>query len=70
VEPNIVAERMKAITMLEMLARAMSGLLSIADAGPGRDKAARRLAKIDQGLAARKDNLGLLGKDDCAYLNN
>jgi hypothetical protein len=69
-EPNLIAAHNKAIKLLEMLAHSMSGLLAVAGKGPARDKAAVRLASIDQGIAKRKEKLGILGKDDAAYLNN
>lgn len=69
-EPNLTAAHNKAIKLLEMLAHSMQGLLTVAGKGPTRDKAAMRLAAIDQNLAKRKDKLGILGRDDCAYLNN
>lgn len=69
-EPNLVAARNKAIKLLEMLAHSMQGLLTVAGKGSVRDKAVMRLASIDQNLAKRKDKLGILGKDDCAYLND
>ena len=69
-EPNLVAAHNKAIKLLEMLAHSMQGLLGVAGKGPVRDKAVMRLASIDQGIAKRKDTLGILGKDDCVYLDN
>lgn len=67
-EPNLIAAQNKAIKLLEMLARSMSGLLAVAGKGPVRDKAVMRLAAIDQNLAKCKDKLAILGKDDCKYL--
>ncbi len=69
-EPNLVDAHNKAIKMLETLAHTMQGLLTVVGKGPVRDRAIARLAQLDQGIATRKDKLAILGKDDCAYLNN
>jgi hypothetical protein len=69
-EPKLLAAHLKAIKLLELLARSIQGLLAVAIKGPTRDRAVMRLAAVDQNLANRKEKLGILGKDDCAYLNN
>lgn len=67
-EPNLLEARNKAIKILEMLAHTMQSMLTVVDDGPVRDRAIRRLAQVDQNLAKRKDNLGILGRDACKYL--
>jgi len=68
-EPNLQAAHNQAIRLLEMLAHSMQGLLRVAEKGAERDRAIVRLAHVDQRLANRKERLGILGKDDCTYLN-
>jgi len=60
----------KAIRLLEMLAHSMQGLLSVAIKGDVRNRAAVRLAHVDQCLAEHKEKLGCLGKDECKYLDD
>lgn len=68
-DSNLMAQS-KAIKLLEMLSQSMQVLLTVASKGPVRDKAVGRLAAIDQNIAKYKDHLGILGEDNCEYLNN
>lgn len=68
--PDLTEAHNKAIRLLEMLAHSTQGLLTVAEKGAVRNRAVVRLAHVDQCIAERKEKLGILGQDKCAYLED
>jgi hypothetical protein len=58
------------IETLEMLARSISEALQEFEKGPHRNSVVRRLARIDQLIALKKDRAGTLGVHPTVYLDD